>query len=95
MHQIDGKNLKRTYCDTREILASVLEDYESRGFTELEVWTGEDDPSRVLHIDFGGSLLSTEKPVRVGRLSFFPHQLHSVICALGESKDRGGAVGGR
>jgi hypothetical protein len=89
MFKIDGEKLKRTYCDTPKILTLVFADYQKRGFDGLVIDTVDDD---TLTLDFGGCALTTEKPVRVGRLQFLPHQAHLVLSTLEDAEDRGGYV---
>jgi hypothetical protein len=87
--KITAENVKTTFCTTEVIADTVDTDYIRRGVEGIERTTREGDE---YHLDFGGSLLGSMKAVRVGRLSFWPHQAIGVLDALKHAEDRGGYV---
>ncbi len=87
--KITAENVKTTFCTTEVIADRVDTDYICRGFEGIEHSVVEGDQ---YHLDFGGSILNTMKPVQVGRLSFWPHQVVGVLDMLRSVEDRGGYV---
>lgn len=89
MHKITGTNLKTTHCSTPQIAALVMQDYQSRGFTNL---SQSDEVGLSFFIDFPGMMLATERAVGFGCIEFFPMQFLNVLRTLEKAEDRGGYV---
>jgi hypothetical protein len=73
--KITADDVKTTFCTTEVIADTVDTDYLQRGVEGIQHTVTEGDK---YHLDFGGALISTMKPVQVGRLSFWPHQVVGV-----------------
>jgi len=87
MFKITGLHLKPTYCLTEETHCTVLADYRAREFDDLEVIH---EPGESFHLDFGGMLLITMKPMTIRSISFWPHQFDAVLGMLKTSEARDG-----
>jgi hypothetical protein len=88
MFKITGLHLKPTYCLTEEIRSTVLADYVARDFDDLEVI--HEEGRECFHLDFGGMLLTTMKPMTIRHISFWPHQFDSVLGMMKASEARDG-----
>ncbi len=87
--KITATDAKVTFCTTEAIADLVEVDYMRRGFEGIELDVREGD---TYHLDFGGFLVDSMAAVRVGRLSFWPHQADGVLAMLRSVEDRGGYV---
>ncbi len=83
---ITADDVKDTHCYNESVADAVETDYISRGFDNIQIKRQDKD---YYHLDFGGSLLATMKPARIGVLSFWPHQAIGVLDSL-RGVDRGG-----
>lgn len=88
MFKITADNVKDTYA-TVGAVAKTLDDYVSRGFQNVRAVPCA---NREYHLDFGGCLLTTMKPVCVDFIGFFPHQVLGVEACLRRAEDRGGYI---
>jgi len=71
--------VKGHWCSNFEIATLVAKDLTERFGCSVTLNPEED---KTMHLDYGGCLLGSWKPERIGNFSFMPHQLSSVIHSL-------------